>query len=365
MAATQNNGAHLSRDTAVANLKALMLWGIFLEHAFCTVAVVPQAPVVSGINWVAGRISVWVLGAFFMISGYYTQMSPFDRRGYVNLLEKRFFSLLIPFFTWNAIYIAAFLVSAKFMPAMQQKVAELKLNTWGGIADGFFGVTHHPADGPLWYIRSIFCFIVLYPLLRIGCRGKYGWLCPVGIAAVLAYFQPRMPLSVHEHLKPYMLSAFCFGIWFRENKISLHCFESGWPAYAAMALTAVMIAGTFAGVSLCTELAERRLDYLFYVPGTLFLLRFLRFGTGSRYDRFFVEPVFFVYAAHALAGTALLRIVGSRISPTSYYLLLLGGLFFFGGGMIVYAGYFALKRFMPVVLDILTGRIHRSGKNGE
>ena len=102
---SDNISTKSGHDTSIDGLKALMLLGIFLHHSFCTTPPVAQYQAVNVINSLISAIPVCVLGAFFLISGYFTTTKQPGTAGYADLLKRRFVGLLIPFFVWNIIYI--------------------------------------------------------------------------------------------------------------------------------------------------------------------------------------------------------------------------------------------------------------------
>lgn len=345
-------------DTAIDGLKALMLLGIFLHHSFCTPPPVAQWTAVNIINAWISVIPVCVLGAFFLISGYFTTTKFAGVAGYIDLLKRRFIALLIPFFTWNIIYIAAFIISAKFMPVMQHKVEELGLDSFGGIMSGLFGIPGRPADNPMWYIRNLFYCILLYPVLRFFCRGKFGWLFPLAVAIGLGLLYPNLPIAAREHARSYVLPSFCLGVWMRENKISLHCFEHGFAAiFAVVSFFAFYIATFYLELKVFSWIAESRLSYLLFIPGALFFAKFCAYTPGGKWDNTAVKPSFFIYASHAIFGTALVRIILPHVPASPYYIMVAGGIFFIGGGILLYTAYILLKRFFPTLFMILSGNI--------
>ena len=362
---SDNISTKSGHDTSIDGLKALMLLGIFLHHSFCTTPPVAQYQAVNVINSLISAIPVCVLGAFFLISGYFTTTKQPGTAGYTDLLKRRFVGLLIPFFVWNIIYIAVFIVSAKFMPVMQQKVETLGLNTWGGIASAFFGIPGRPADNPMWYIRNLFYCIALYPLIRFFCRGKFGWIFPLAAAIGLGLLYNRLPIEAREHARAYILPSFCLGVWMRENKISLHCFEHGFAAvFAIVTFLGFYVATFYFDLKVFTWIADCRLSYLLFIPGALFFAKFCSYTPGGKWDKAVVQPSFFIYASHALFGTAMLRIILPRVPESPYYLLVAGGLFFVGGGILLYLAYLLLQRFAPGLFSILAGKI-RSVNFGE
>lgn len=343
-----------AQDVSINNLKTLMLLCIVFNHSSAALQYCNSEQIIfAHISSVLSGSLVYCLGAFFMISGYYTQMNVPGIQGYWEFLQKKGKTMLIPYILWNVIYIFCFLAGAFFVPVMRERCAELQLfNIWG-IIDGLLGITHHPADGPLWYLRSLFCCIIFYPAVRYFCRHKSSFWLILAIAFTLGYFYPAMSLGIAEHFKPYIFPAFCIGVYLREQKISLHIFEN-YGAVAVLIFLLTYISLFFNNIWGIGWLIERRLIYLAVIPCWMFSGKFLLFSADGIFSRLFVAHSFFIYAAHALLGTAALRILAPLLpaSPVKALLLEIGFLLSCGLGIVAA---FILKTYFPVIYSLLTG----------
>ena len=110
----------------------------------------------------------WFLGAFFLISGYFTPGS-FDRRGVRQFLRDRLIRLGVPllvfFFVLSPItvYIASFHTPAAQLTA-QGITAPLGLN-WGFYSEAV-------GTGPLWFVEMLLIFELGYAAWRTARRGS-------------------------------------------------------------------------------------------------------------------------------------------------------------------------------------------------
>ena len=114
-------------------------------------------------NDLSGKIGVFVMNYFFMISGFfmYSNVSHFDKDIYLKKIKNRIFSLLIPFFIWQLL--------TNFLPLQTRFSLKEFLS---GVF--FFGGTL--PNGPLWYCYSVFWLAVLSPVFYFLYKNKFGSL---------------------------------------------------------------------------------------------------------------------------------------------------------------------------------------------
>ena len=111
---------------------------------------------------VIGRIGVPL---FYIISGYlFFQKYDNSLKCYKNKLKKRVFSLLIPYLLWNII---AYLVYAFITHTMQPE--DFVQSFW--VVNSKPG--HSPADGPLWFVRTLMMLSIISPVMYCLNKNKY------------------------------------------------------------------------------------------------------------------------------------------------------------------------------------------------
>jgi len=113
----------------------------------------------------------------FIISGYIFALQ--DRKPYQERIKKRFLTLMVPFFIWSAVGLAItylwqqFPVTAKAVHlAMVDQLGDnrpYKEIGWAGI---LYRWAVRPVAFHLWFIRSLFIYNVLYPIIK-WCVVKY------------------------------------------------------------------------------------------------------------------------------------------------------------------------------------------------
>lgn len=344
-----------SRDSSISNLKAIMLFAIILNHSFASVKYI-NSPQIIPVHWLDTFSSClpWCLGAFFFISGYYTHASGETKADYVILVKKRISSLFVPYFLWNLTYVVIFITGSFFVATIKTRCHELQLFSVWGVLNGLFGITHHPADGPLWYVRNLFFCVLLYPFFRCFCKEKNGWMIIVAIAVCLGFVYPYMAPAVTEHLKPYIIPAFCFGIYFREHDISLHVFEH-YPLVGISALV-LSLAVLFHGLNFrpISWMIERRLIYLLVLPSWMMISKYL--AHSNEFYNFIVRESFYIYASHALFCTAVLKLLAPRVPESPYKLLILSSAFLVVGLGLIFVSGLVLHKLAPKIYSLLARR---------
>ncbi|HNT68807.1 MAG TPA: acyltransferase family protein [Syntrophorhabdaceae bacterium] len=98
----------------------------------------------------------WVLGCFFMITGYFTPGS-YDRKGIFGFLKDRLIRLGIP------LAIFAFLVRPSIVYLMNRGAFAAEYSFWENIL-----FLKNVAPGPAWFLEVLLAFSVVYGLWRCG-----------------------------------------------------------------------------------------------------------------------------------------------------------------------------------------------------
>ena len=169
---------------------------------------------------------------FFVVSGYFLA-AHFDEEGWWSReTKKRIHSLVIPFFVWS---ILAYLILAP-QNMMEDYVAHRPFGTSLSLSDGKwarllgFDLTAMPSLGLLWYVRMLFFFVLLSPLIKaVVCKFRIIWLLLAIVLPKIVYvFTKRANLPFWEaFFEPggaSIASLFYFsaGIYIRWFKVSVH-----------------------------------------------------------------------------------------------------------------------------------------------
>ena len=107
---------------------------------------------------------------FFFLSGYllFRNSDFVDIAVYCGKLKDRFFSLVIPYFIWNALFLC-WNFFAEYVSWIPWKASEVHYLTSCSIlsysAKQFFLAFWAPIDYPLWYVRALSVLVLLSPPL--------------------------------------------------------------------------------------------------------------------------------------------------------------------------------------------------------
>lgn len=348
------------KDRSLSNLKAVMLLGIAAAHSVSCFRYVHTEQIIS-VKWygVSMYFLTSCLGAFFFLSGYFCRM-PEGKGGYRGMLKKKLKAIAVPYLLWNVAYIAVFIAGGYFSPAVKNWGKELELDSAWGIINTLLGITHHPADGPLWYLRNLFLLTVLYPVIRYVGR-KAGWWCPVAIFALLMWLCEYFKLPVYVknyYLMPYSTTAFCLGIVFREKIIEVSFFQKNilwwiFPGIAAIAGYCIMKA--FGRLSIVSWSSYHNIICMMALPAWIVIAKYLNFPEGGRFEKYCANPAFFIYAAHFFCYSVFIHLLAPYVPDNRWQLLILLAIYFIGGISLMTAGYLLLKKSVPWLFRLLTG----------
>ena len=132
-----------------------------------------------------GVNSVLALYALFLLSGYLF-FKGFALARWSGKLARRIRRLVVPYVCWNVVFVLFYLAVARIFPRIQSRVDSFGLTTWQGAVSKIVGLLERPIDYPVWYMRAIFVFALLAPVLWLALRSRVGrW---VGLAVVGAFW---------------------------------------------------------------------------------------------------------------------------------------------------------------------------------
>lgn len=235
------------------------------------------------------------------------------------------------------------------------RVQELGLTSPMGILGALFGMWTRSANGPFWYVRDIYYLIVLSPVIVfIAQRGVFSILLMSISCFVIPYIQPYIPLILPA---PYAIIVFTLGVYMRLNCKSLHFFEGHpWIGVICAFLCLVTVSGCIVWRPFVWLCGMTGLEYLILIPTCLALLKDLAFQEDTMLYRLITKPSFFVFAAHGLCASTVLRIVVPYIPSSPIHSIILVVLYVIGGCLLIYPAYFICGKWMPKLMSLLLGR---------
>lgn len=112
---------------------------------------------------------------YFAISGYLFWKGN-DLFQYKNKIQKRVYSLIIPYLLWNLLFIVAYcLLNMNFSFQTLYGFVNINANTFNDFMVSVFTGKGMPANYPLWYLRDLIVCSLLSPLLYLGVK-RLPWL---------------------------------------------------------------------------------------------------------------------------------------------------------------------------------------------
>lgn len=109
---------------------------------------------------------------FFFISGFlfFLNIKNFDKATYKNKISRRIYSLAIPYFIWNIIYVIND-IACNY--AFKSNSIVSVINEYFD-QHSFIDIFIAPIDGPLWYVRDLMTLCILSPIFYIILRKRKG-----------------------------------------------------------------------------------------------------------------------------------------------------------------------------------------------
>lgn len=195
---------------SISWLNALLSVLIVFLHTNFSGKVSPNIPmygVYEGLHKLLCVMADCAVGAFFVVSAYlfYRSFAMEGGRGYVRKLKSRVHTIVVPYLLWSGIGLLYKLgVSASFRAENLQGV---RWATAWILAEG---------NEPLWYLRTLFFFVVATPLIDAALRSKKWSVLMVPALAGLNVFLPTGYTTGLFWLPLYLLGAWA-GIYLREE----------------------------------------------------------------------------------------------------------------------------------------------------
>lgn len=345
------------QESSALNItRFIMSIGIVFLHAYTTVQSYPflhDLPVYQQVTRVFsmqfGEVGVPV---FFIISGYlfFIGFKP-TWSSYKYKMEKRFYSLLIPYLIWNALMIGVYYV-AECVPTVRELFNDgKKLVHDFGFSD-FLGAFWARKDGgpildQLWFVRNLILLAVGSPIIYYFVR--YTKLAGVIALGLLWMFGTGMAYPQSS------IFYFSLGAWYSINgksitgeirKISKPLFI----IFPIILLADALMDGTTVGFYL------HRIQTFTGVLFILALIPVLLEKGKVRDIAFLSSSSFFLYVAHDPLLRFMRKFSLKLVDHTSEFQVI--AIYFATIAIniaIVYAAYWLLQKYAPVILKWTTG----------
>ncbi|MCQ2367445.1 MAG: acyltransferase [Kiritimatiellae bacterium] len=337
----------------------LHAWAVFQYVKWDTIEFISWTVICSHLMWLA-------IPAFFMISGYLL-FQKFSLASWPNKMVRRVKRLAVPYFAWNIFFVAFYLALAHFVPRLGTRVASFGLDTIGGAISKIASLTVAPIDGPLWFLRVLFLFALVSPILWwLMCFAR-GWAL-FGATVVWCVVEGMLGIAEPLHLTApaYALSCFVLGGVLARNEKDLVSTFKHW-GWFAIGLAACLIRAAISiprlGVHSDTNAAISIILSLLAIleaPALISLVSHIRTEgvVKSRVYGFLKEMSFFAYAGHFLFCSMWLHTAAPLLSGMGGGKMTLLILIFVGCGIPTMAlVYWLGKRICPRAMKIFDGTL--------
>ena len=293
---------------------------------------------------------------FSLISGYYlfAKGERWTVPNYIEILRKRFSSLLIPYVLWNLLCILALWIK-NFIGLHWAISFAFNATEYDQVTNhSLFEMIMWPIDGPLWYIRELIYMVVLSPLVYILCRHRIIgaiavlslYLLPI-VAPHLGFYFPLNDIQVHFIVGTY-LALHKWNILGIARRMKWISYAVGGAYIIAIGLGVIALGESYSGIMKAfVALALINLGYELYLRQNALYYFFARNASAT----------FFMYAAHWILYINIIRgtltsFLPSDGSMTDVFILITT---FILVSIATLYTYRLMSRAMPSVLSFLSG----------
>lgn len=341
------------RDNAIYNLKALMLLGVVVNHAWAASQYIttPQIPPVHFVSWFSNVLIVSGLPVFFFLSGYFAGRKSDELltwEGYRTMLGKKIHSLLMPYLAWNLLFIVFYLSVGGVVPRIGQRVASLHLDTVQGAISSCLGIGRNPIDAPLWFVRDLFLIFLISPIVVWFVKSSR-WLLVGAVVSLMCFGFP--------YEKWYSFVFFLAGIMAARSGFVIRWFTKyRWFSIWIWILASVAV--YWGMVRYGVNHLDMRIMIWYFVLAVfawLGMLTWMELGPTTVFVRYITPASFFIYCAHFLVCSIFLHLIAGKVPDSAIKLMLLYGVFIGMGGITMITMFHVAKRYFHRTLAVFTG----------
>jgi len=221
------------------------------------------------------------VSTFFFLSAYLFYRRA-DERKFLSVLKQKFWSLIVPYFLWNALYyghslLREYQVWGTFMQPTDPLTIACHL-LWDPVLD------------VLWFVRTLLGFIVLFPLIRWGIKQRW----PAWIAAIASSVMSCIPAchisyyTIPHWLPVYLMGAY-LAYWHKERFEKRPQLRSVW-GYVLCAVTLIVL-------TLLRQTGHAAY-YLFWVAAPLLMWILADVFPTARPLPWWMHTSFFLFVSH-------------------------------------------------------------------
>lgn len=326
-------------------------------------------PIVTEVNhWIDGFLRGQSVPIYYFISGFVFFIgAEMTRKTYLHKFRNRVKSLVIPYFIWNLIAFALFILIS-FNPLFSNFTANRPFHfSWSGLFSGFWAYNGelsnmplkqedmlYPFDIPLWFVRDLIIVVACTPLLHYLI--KHFKLYFVTLLGIIWFAAP------YFHIKTLGFeSAFFFFCWGAYMSINRRDMLKEFGRYFKVSVVGYVLLGVLhVAASHYWPEAALTVKQLNVLVGLLFAYNFASWllkRSICRVNSFLASASFFVYVSHMLVGSRMLKLLFIAFSPTSDWAILQVYIMSVVLTVLLLLGsFYLMRRYTFRLLKVVTGR---------
>lgn len=244
---------------------------------------------------ISNTIGNLAVPSFFMISSYLFFRN-YGKDKIISKYKSRVNSVLIPYFLWNVLYYAAFVILTR-MPVICSIMTTQKVPI--SLKELVLSVVFYKYNGVYWFMYQLIIFIIISPIVYELIRQKAGVLILI-IVYLINFEITRFPaLSQGIHLD--MLLFWCIGCYFATHNPELfEKTETEKHTFYCCFVSVILIVIRF-----ILEFSEMTIPHKSFVSYSMLLVNVVVFWFSLnifRYKKTFwwMKVTFFIYSMHPL-----------------------------------------------------------------
>lgn len=266
------------------------------------------APQYSSITWFFGNfIGNCAVPIFFIISGFllFYNIEKYTAATYAYKIKKRFYSLLVPYLTWNTLYLILFYIIGQNNVVLSE-VPELYGDNTSLSNFLYIAYVRPPVDGPLWFIRNLIVMDLISPILYVIIKKTH------------FYFPLLLLIATQFNMNSFALSFlwFSFGIACAVHKFDFfHFCRYFFTVNLLISVVAILID------YICYHMIEYHIADHFYIFRIMAIIGCCyliceRFTNIVGRAKSFAPTTFVIYAYHSVPQQLIIT-TGLKILPNS------------------------------------------------
>lgn len=347
------------REERLDSLRLYCNLMIVLVHAYPFMYAVNQTWELHSLTFISLFFACSVLPTLFFLSGYFL-FTGYTLGGYWTKLKKRIRRLAVPYVLWNVLKIVIFLAVGLVSSHAMSTCRKMGVDTWAGWFDHILNVTDRPFNGPTWYLRALFLYVVASPAVYVVFARKKSVPLKILALLLLVFIGPYVFTDQNKY-PTYSFVAFALGGWCGLAQVNpVKCGRTRGVFVRCFGFAGIVV--PFA-VSLVNP-DFNRASHLGTMCSLITILFYFSFAEeihmllNHQWVREILMPgAFFVYCGHIIVNSFLMHGIGAVTPDFPGRSLFIAGVLFPSVLALSYMGYFAMRKLCPRVCSVLNGEL--------